>query len=988
MSLSIAQMAAMSRLLDEALPLDAEGRRAWLEALPAEHRELVQHLKEALLPEAAQEAGLEPLSAQRVAAFAGLSGAAGAAGSTVAPGASGLQPGARVGPYELIRPLGSGGMAEVWLARRADGAFRREVALKLPMLNQQRGDLAARFARERDILASLEHPYIARFYDAGVDPNALPYLALEYVPGQPLTAWCDAQHLTIAARLELFMQVLEAVQHAHQKQVIHRDLKASNILVTESGQVRLLDFGVAKLLEAQEGDLAPLTSVYGRALTPDYASPELLYGDLIDARSDVYSLGILLYEMLTGLRPYKLRGAASIGALEQAITAVEVKRPSSQQEVDAGAARSTTPEKLARELRGDLDAIVLKALAKRPVDRYQSVAAFAKDLRRYIDKKPVEALPARFTDRLAKYVKRNRAMVSISALAIVAVLATVIFMIWGPGRQGSAGVRDPLTEAKVTRLTDFAGTEQAAAISRDGRFAAFLANRDGKTDAWLTEIGSNRYRNLTEGQIHDMTNASVRTVGFSPDGALVTLWARSADGSRAEDIKIMGAPTAGGALQVYLNEVAEYDWSPDAKQLVYHTTAPGDPLFVRAAAESTARQIYVAPPGIHCHFPVWSSDGKFIYFLRGEPPVHWDVWRLLPSGAGLEQITFHNTKLSYPVALDSRTLIYLASDADGSGPWLYVMDLKLKQERRISFGLERYLSLAASADGKRLVATVANSRSDLWSVHIDGSGPPATTAVRMTPALQNAMAPRFGPGFMAYISNGGGRPGIWKLANGVPTELWNDAEADRVGAPAIAPDGRHIAFSVEKHGKTQLYVVDSDGRNARLVSAALALRGDLAWTPDSQSIVGAILQEGEPNLSKISLDGSAPQPMTADYSLNPVWSPDGKYLVYSGADVGMRFPLRASAPDGRPYSMASLILTRGARRVAFAPDSGSLVILRGEIAHKNFWLLNPQSGAEHQLTDLPSSFAIGDFDVSPDGKEIIFDRLQDSSSIALIERAR
>src|SRR5258708_367977 len=314
MTLSIAQMAAMSRLLDEALPLDAAGRRAWLAALPAEHRELAQTLREALLPEGAQAAGLEPLSPQAMAALADPSGGS----------ASRLEPGARVGPYELIRPLGSGGMAEVWLARRADGAFKREVALKLPMLNQLRGDLEARFARERDILASLEHPYIARLYDAGVDPNASPYLAMEYVQGQPLTEWCDAQRLSITARLELFVQVLEAVQYAHQKQVIHRDLKASNILVTEAGQVRLLDFGVAKLLEADEADSVPLTSVYGRALTPDYASPELLHGETIDARSDIYSLGILLYEMRTGVRPYKLKRAASIGPHAQAIASVGV----------------------------------------------------------------------------------------------------------------------------------------------------------------------------------------------------------------------------------------------------------------------------------------------------------------------------------------------------------------------------------------------------------------------------------------------------------------------------------------------------------------------------------------------------------------------------------------------------------------------------------------------------------------------------------------
>ena len=453
MTLSIAQMAAMSRLLDEALPLDAVGRRAWLEALPPEHQELAQNLREALLPEGEQAAGLEPLSPQAMAALVDLSSVT---------RASRLQPGARVGPYELISALGSGGMAEVWLARRADGAFKREVALKLPMLNQLRGDLEQRFARERDILASLEHPYIARLYDAGVDPTGSPYLSMEYVHGQQLTDWCDAHRLGISARLELFMQVLEAVQYAHEKQVIHRDLKVSNILVTESGQVRLLDFGVAKLL-ADEADLAPLTSVYGRALTPDYASPELLQGETIDARSDIYSLGVLLYEMLTGLRPYRLQRAASIGALEQAIAAVEVKKPSAQQEADASTARSTTPEKLARELRGDLDAIVLKALAKRPLERYQSVASLAKDLRRYLDRKPIEALPARFTDRLAKYVRRNKAMVAVSATALAAILATVAFMVWGPMRQMPDGVRDPLAEAKVTRLTDFAGTEQAAA---------------------------------------------------------------------------------------------------------------------------------------------------------------------------------------------------------------------------------------------------------------------------------------------------------------------------------------------------------------------------------------------------------------------------------------------------------------------------------------------------------------------------------------------
>jgi TolB-like protein len=416
MTLSVAQMALMSRLLDEALPLDAVGRRAWLVRATQEHPDLAAALREALLPGAAQAADLKALmSLPKV----------GDAEEASAPSASGLQPGARVGPYELIRRLGAGGMAEVWLARRADGAFKREVALKLPMLNRLQAGLEARFARERDILASLEHPHIARLYDAGVDPQGLPYLAMEYVQGAPLTDWCDAQRLGIPERLRLFLQVLEAVQYAHEKKVIHRDLKPSNILVTESGQVRLLDFGVARLLEAEETDQPALTSVYGRALTPDYASPELLRGDPIDASSDLYSLGVLFYELLTGTRPYLLKSAASIGLLDQAIATLEVKKPSLHLEHSAAAARDSTIERLARQLRGDLDAIVLRALAKEPAQRYPSAAAMAEDLRRYLDGKPIRARPARIAYRLGKFMLRNRALLGVTVAALVAILAAV-----------------------------------------------------------------------------------------------------------------------------------------------------------------------------------------------------------------------------------------------------------------------------------------------------------------------------------------------------------------------------------------------------------------------------------------------------------------------------------------------------------------------------------------------------------------------------------
>jgi serine/threonine protein kinase/TolB-like protein/Tfp pilus assembly protein PilF len=419
MGLTAAQMGRMSRLLDEALDLDESGRRAWLGRLPPEDRDLVKALSQALFPSPTRRSGdkqqwtLPELGAD----------------PNENSEASGLAAGARFGAYELIRPLGAGGMAEVWLARRADGAFKREVALKLPQLSNLRYDLAQRFMRERDILASLEHPNIARLYDAGNDPQGLPYLSMEFVQGQAITTWCDAHCLPIRARLELFLQVLKAVQYAHDRQVLHRDLKASNILVTEGGEVRLLDFGVAKLLEEPDSTQPELTGMYGRALTPGCASPELLRGDPIDARSDVYSLGVLLYEFLCGSPPYRLKAAASLGMAVQAVGSVEVRPPSAQLEQNAIAARATSADKLARDLHGDLDAIVIKALSKSPEQRYGSAEAMAADLQRYLRGEPVLARTDGVAYRARKFIRRHRVAVGVTATTL-GTIAVAIAAIW------------------------------------------------------------------------------------------------------------------------------------------------------------------------------------------------------------------------------------------------------------------------------------------------------------------------------------------------------------------------------------------------------------------------------------------------------------------------------------------------------------------------------------------------------------------------------
>jgi serine/threonine-protein kinase len=305
------------------------------------------------------------------------------------------QAGERVGPYRLLHEIGRGGMGSVWLAERADGAFERRVALKLPRLTWAPG-LARRMGREREIGARLEHPHIARLYDAGVDEQGRPFIAMEYIEGRPLDAWCRDQGLGVPARLRLFLQVVRAVAHAHGRLVIHRDLKPANILVDGEGQVHLLDFGIAKLLAEADGAADPTLDA-GRLLTPRYASPEQVAGQALGVTSDVYSLGVLLYELLTGQLPHAPK-RRTLGAIEEAILAGDAP-PASQRAPDA---------RHARALRGDLDAILAMALRREPAERYPTADALAQDIERHLAGEAIAARPESLWRLVQRRFRRHR----------------------------------------------------------------------------------------------------------------------------------------------------------------------------------------------------------------------------------------------------------------------------------------------------------------------------------------------------------------------------------------------------------------------------------------------------------------------------------------------------------------------------------------------------------------------------------------------------
>jgi serine/threonine protein kinase len=407
-----AEIAALSRLIDTALELPPEQRAAWIEQLPAANDTLKPALRKMLSPgpATADSHTLSDVSRRVRIALQG-----------VVTGGEALEfkDGALVGPYELIRELGRGGMGTVWLARRTEGLTRRTVALKLPHPGMLHAEFAARMERERDILESLAHSNIARLYDAGMTPAGQPYLALEYIEGTPINVYCDHKRLGIRERVRLFAQVLQAIQHAHSHLVIHRDLKPANILVTESGNAVVLDFGIAKLITEGATAETALTQFGGRALTPDYASPEQIAGASLTTASDVYSLGVILYELLSGERPYKLtRG--SVGALEEAILAANVRRPS----------LATTDKAKARILRGDLDTIVLTALRAKLSDRYRSVDALAVDIDHFLAGRAIAARPESWWEASRRFVSRHKLAVGSATLIVLALGTGIVTTTW------------------------------------------------------------------------------------------------------------------------------------------------------------------------------------------------------------------------------------------------------------------------------------------------------------------------------------------------------------------------------------------------------------------------------------------------------------------------------------------------------------------------------------------------------------------------------
>ena len=489
-----------------------------------------------------------------------------------------LTPGAQLGPYRIESILGEGGMGVVYRAR--DPKLNRSVAVKV--LSEDVADRAARrrFQREAQLASSLNHPHILTVYDAG-EFEGRQYLVTELVDGGTLKDWAGAERPSWRQVVELLVGVADGLAAAHAVGILHRDVKPSNVLVTKSRYAKLADFGLAKFEVRPVPETTTQTPTESATQpgvivgTLAYMSPEQVLGRPIDSRSDIFSFGALLYELLAGHRPFETKTDLE---LLQSIT-------------------HRAPEPLGDQVPLLLRITVEKALEKDPAERYQTMRDFVVDLKHALRiRTTAEPFPV-------PGVSRNRPWL-IVVVTILALIACASFWLL---LRTPATLENPLANAHFTRLTDFPGFEEDAAISPDGKFVTFISDRDGPYDIWLGQVATGQFSNLTKGKEEESMDM-VRKIGFSGDGSHIWL-------AGGEKLRLM--PLMGGQPRPFLGDIVNPAWSSDGTRMVYHTAGSGDPMFLADGTGNNRRQILAAEPGVHHHYPAWSPDGQWIYFASG-----------------------------------------------------------------------------------------------------------------------------------------------------------------------------------------------------------------------------------------------------------------------------------------------------------------------------------------------------------------------------------
>ena len=821
--------------------------------------------------------------------------------------------GRRIGSYRITEEIGHGGMGTVYRAVRVDESFRKEVAIKV-IRRGMTSDLLRRFRHERQILATLDHPNIARLLDGGTTDDGLPYFVMEFIPGEPIDQYCDTKRLTTVERLRLFCKVCSAVQAAHERLIIHRDIKPGNILIDSHGEPKLLDFGIAKILdpELSTQTIDPTATIL-RLMTPEYASPEQVRGEPVTPATDIYSLGVLLYELLTGRRPYRLRSRAPFEIAEiiceanpdrpstaVARTEVVTRRNAKSTEITpevVSEARKTRPDELRRTLCGDLDNIVLTAMRKEPTRRYKSVALLSADIERYLAGQSVSARRDTALYRFSKTVRRNRPAV-LAAAATLAV-ALLVMMAWNRWLTGPPPKTGPM---RLTSLTNLPGDETQPTFSPDGGTVAFVWSGENheNSDIWMKNIVTGTMFRLTTDPAEDVSPV------FSPEGNRIAFLR-----TREDETAVYTSPTGGGVhgkiSAVYPTRIEavgrHLDWSPDGKYLAAADKAEaGDPFSIVLIEVATGHKIRLTNPPhgtVGDSNPGFSPDGKYVAFIRGLSSGVDDI-HIIPVGGG--------------------------------------------EVRRLTNDQSYVISQTWSADGQAIVFSSNRAGSHtLWRVSVEGGSPERLPGIGESvsdPVFSRQMSRL---AFAQFYSDSN----IWRIptSGGQPQKLIESTQYD--SSPQYSPDGKKIAFRSSRSGSNEIWVSDQEGRNAiQITRFEKALTGTPRWSPDGKFLVIESRPEGQPDIYVLPSRGGTPRRITSDEAEDvvPSWSRDGRWIYFSSIRSGSWQIWKAPAQGG-----AAEQVTRAGGFAPFESLDGAFIYYAKGRGVRGLWRIPVKGGPETEV---------------------------------------